>query len=202
MTNFSYLALGDSYTIGEKVAFDDNFPNKTVKLLTELGYPFYLPKIIAKTGFTTEELIKAIEQSNTIEFYDIVSLLIGVNNQYRGYSLAEFKIEFEQLLQRAIYFADNKPKRVFVLSIPDWGVTPFAEGRNRNQVAVEIDAYNFICASSANEYKTNFINITDMQRVDGARAEFLAADGLHPSAEEYEKWAVKLSYKILNELKV
>ncbi len=92
MTNFSYLALGDSYTIGEKVAFDDNFPNKTVKLLTELGYPFYLPKIIAKTGFTTEELIKAIEQSNTIEFYDIVSLLIGVNNQYRGYSLSEFKI--------------------------------------------------------------------------------------------------------------
>lgn len=200
MTAYSYLALGDSYTIGEQVPFEDNFPNQTVQLLRRSGFAFYGAEIVAKTGWTTDELNNAIENTTTLNSYDVVSLLIGVNNQYRGRSVAEFKVEFEHLLQRAIQFADNKPYRVFVLSIPDWGVTPFAEGRDRKQVAEEIDAYNHVCKTSAKQFLTHFINITPSQRKDGQEKEFLAGDGLHPSGLEYKKWAVKLADAILKEL--
>ena len=200
MINYSYLALGDSYTIGEQVPFADNFPNQTVQLLRKAGFAFQAAEIIAKTGWTTDELNTAIENTTTQKAYDIVSLLIGVNNQYRGRSANEFKIEFEHLLQLAIQFADNKPYRVFVLSIPDWGVTPFAEGRDRKQVAEEIDAYNYVCEASAKQFLANFIEITSSQRHDGDRTDFLATDGLHPSGKEYVKWAIKLSDAILKEL--
>lgn len=200
MINYSYLALGDSYTIGEQVPFAENFPNQTVQLLRKTGFAFYGAEIIAKTGWTTDELSNAIEDTVTLETYDVVSLLIGVNNQYRGRSATEFKIEFEHVLQKAIQFAGNKPYRVFVLSIPDWGVTPFAEGRERKQIADEIDAYNYICESSAKEFQTSFINITRSQREDGNKTDFLAPDGLHPSGKEYKKWADKLTDAILKEL--
>ena len=207
MINYSYLALGDSYTIGEQVPFAENFPNQTVQLLRRSGFAFHAAEIIAKTGWTTDELNNAIENTTTLETYDVVSLLIGVNNQYRGRSATEFKIEFEHLLQLAIQFADNKPYRVFVLSIPDWGVTPFAEarrpdgqGKDRKQVADEIDAYNYICETSAKQFLANFINITVSQRQNGNKKEFLAADGLHPSGIEYKKWAAKLVDAILKEL--
>lgn len=200
MANYTYLALGDSYTIGEQVPFAENFPNQTVQLLRKTGFTFNASEIIAKTGWTTDELSKAILSVLSLESYDIVSLLIGVNNQYRGRSANQFKIEFEQMLQKAIEFAANKPYRVFVLSIPDWGVTPFAEGRDRKQVADEIDAYNYICETSSKEFQTNFINITSSQRDDGNKVEFLAADGLHPSGLEYKKWAVKLADAILKEI--
>jgi lysophospholipase L1-like esterase len=200
MINYSYLALGDSYTIGEQVPFAENFPDQTVQLLRKSGFAFYAAEIIAKTGWTTDELSNAIENTFTLETYDFVSLLIGVNNQYRGRSASEFKIEFENLLQTAIQFAGNGPYRVFVLSIPDWGVTPFAEGRNRKQVAEEIDAYNYICKTSSEQFQTNFINITSSQREDGNKIEFLAADGLHPSGKEYKKWAVKLADAILKKM--
>lgn len=200
MTQYSYLALGDSYTIGEQVPFSENFPNQTVQLLRKSGFAFYAAEIIAKTGWTTDELSLAIDNTDILPAYDIVSLLIGVNNQYRGRSSTEFKTEFEHLLQRSIQFADNKPYRVFVLGIPDWGVTPFAEGRDRKQVADEINAYNYICETSAKQFLTNFIEITSSQRHDGHRTDFLAADGLHPSGKEYEKWAVKLAGAVLKEL--
>lgn len=200
MINYSYLALGDSYTIGEQVPFAENFPNQTVQLLRRSGFAFQAAEIIAKTGWTTDELNNAIENTTTLKTYDIVSLLIGVNNQYRGRSVTEFKVEFEHLLQLAIQFADNKPYRVFVLSIPDWGVTPFAEGRDRKQVAEQIDGYNYICETSAKQFLANYINITASQRKDGDKTEFLAADGLHPSGREYSKWATKLSDAVLKEL--
>jgi len=200
MTTYSYLALGDSYTIGEQVAFAENFPNQTIQLLRRKAFAFYAAEIIAKTGWTTDELSNAIENTAVLETYDIVSLLIGVNNQYRGRSAAEFKIEFEHLLQKAIQFAGNKPYRVFVLGIPDWGITPFAEGRDRKQVAEEIDAYNYICETSAKEFHTHFINITNSQREDGNKTEFLAADGLHPSGKEYNKWSAKLADAIVKEM--
>jgi len=200
MANYTYLALGDSYTIGEQVPFAENFPNQTIQLLRKTGFAFHAAEIIAKTGWTTDELSNAIENTTTLESYDIVSVLIGVNNQYRGRSANEFKIEFEHLLQKAIQFAGNKPYRVFVLSIPDWGVTPFAEGRDRKQVAEEIDACNYICESSAKEFQANYIDITASQSADGNKAEFLAADGLHPSGLEYKKWAIKLTDAILKEI--
>jgi lysophospholipase L1-like esterase len=200
MSNYSYLALGDSYTIGEQILFAKNFPNQIVQQLRKAGFAFYAAEIIAKTGWTTDELSNAIENTIFLKKYDIVTLLVGVNNQYRGRSIVEFKIEFEQLLQKAIQFADNKPSHVFVLSIPDWGITPFAEGRDRKQVADEIDAYNAVCKKSAAAFQTNFINITDSQREDGNKTEFLAQDGLHPSGIEYKKWADKLVDEILKSL--
>lgn len=200
MINYSYLALGDSYTIGEQVSFAENFPNQTVQQLRKTGFGFYAAEIIAKTGWTTDELSTAIEGTSFLKKYDIVSLLIGVNNQYRGRSAAEFKIEFEHLLQKAIQFADNKSNRVFVLSIPDWGVTPFAEGKDRKQVAGEIDDFNIVCKNSATGFRTHFIDITASQRTDGNKTAFLAPDGLHPSGMEYKKWAVKLTDGILKQL--
>ena len=203
MINYSYLALGDSYTIGEQVLFAENFPNQTTALLNTTAdnvSHFTAPQIIAQTGWTTDELIAAMDAAHLTKQYDLVSLLIGVNNQYRGRNVNNFKIEFEHLLQRALQFAGNKPQHVFVLSIPDWGITPFAEGRNRKQVADEIDAYNNVCETSAAAFKTHFINIITSQRADGNKTEFLAADGLHPSGKEYNKWAVKLADIILKEL--
>jgi lysophospholipase L1-like esterase len=200
MSNYSYLALGDSYTIGEQVLFAENFPNQTVQQLRRTGFAFNAPEIIAKTGWTTDELAHAIESTAFLKNYDIVSLLIGVNNQYRGRSITGFKIEFEQLLQKAVQFADNKPGRVFVLSIPDWSVTPFAAEKDGKKVADEIDTYNAVCEKSAAAFKINFINITAWQRVDGNKTEFLAPDGLHPSAMEYKKWADKLAGEIIKYL--
>ena len=223
MSNHTYLALGDSYTIGEQVLPAENFPNQTVILLNktvegaesrrqgfastlltvenpDVHYNFAAPQIIAQTGWATDELIAAMDAAHLTNQYDLVSLLIGVNNQYRGRTVNNFKIEFEHLLQRAIQLAGNNPQRVFVLSIPDWGITPFAEGRDRKQVADEIDAYNNVCKISAAAFKPHFINVTTSQRADGNKTEFLAADGLHPSGKEYNKWAVKLADIILKEL--
>jgi lysophospholipase L1-like esterase len=200
---YTYLALGDSYTIGEQILAENNFPNQTVKLINKAGdglHHFAAPQIIAQTGWTTDELDAAIDAANILKQYDIVSLLIGVNNQYRGRTAKDFKIEFEHLLQRAIQFASNKPNCVFVLSIPDWGITPFAEGRDRKKVAEEIDAYNLVCQNASTAFKTHFINITDSQRVDGNKKEFLAPDGLHPSAKEYKKWSDKLADEIVKAL--
>lgn len=194
---YSYLALGDSYTIGEQVLPKENFPNQTIALLNGL---ITSPHIIATTGFTTDELNAAIDAANISGPYDIVSLLIGVNNQYRGRDVQNFATEFEGLLQRAIHFAGHLPKRVFVLSIPDWGVTPFAAERDTEKIAAEIDVYNSVCETKAKEYGAHFINITTSQRADGAATDFLAPDQLHPSAKEYAKWAVQLAAAIKNEL--
>ena len=202
---YLYLALGDSYTIGEQVLPEENFPNQTVSLLNKTtggvenhrqGYSFTPPEIIATTGWTTDELDAAIDAAAISKEYDLVSLLIGVNNQYRGRTLNNFEIEFEHLLQRAIQFAGNKAGHVVVLSIPDWGVTPFAEGRDRKKIAEEIDAFNLVCKTAAKKFNTHFIDITIAQRSDGQNEEFLAADKLHPSGKEYAKWAAKLAVQI------
>ena len=189
----TYLALGDSYTIGEKVLVEENFPNQTVALLNG---KLSIPQIIATTGWTTDELDAAITAANITTTFDIVSLLIGVNNQYRERTVNNFEIEFEHLLQRSIEFANNKSTHVVVLSIPDWGVTPFAEGRDREKIAREIDAYNLVCKIAAQKFNTHFIDITTAQRLDGNKEEFLAADKLHPSGKEYTKWAKRLAEKI------
>ena len=192
---YLYLALGDSYTIGEQVLPEENFPNQTALLLKGT---ITTPEIIATTGWTTDELNAAIDAANILKQYDIVSLLIGVNNQYRGRTIENFEIEFEGLLQRAIQFADNKPSHVFVLSIPDWGVTAFAEGRDSKKIAEEIDAYNNVCRLTAEKFNTHFIDITASQREDGNKDDFLAEDKLHPSGKEYAKWAAKLAEAIKN----
>jgi lysophospholipase L1-like esterase len=190
---YSYLALGDSYTIGESVLLTENFPSQTVQLLRKAGHDFYAPEIIAKTGWTTDELQAAIDTHHFRTRYDFVSLLIGVNNQYRGRSVAEYEKEFTALLKQAIQFAGNDTAHVAVISIPDWGVTPFAEGRDRQQVAREIDAYNRINKKVSGELGVHYIDITPWTREAAANPALLAADGLHPSSKEYLRWSEKLA---------
>lgn len=198
MKMYSYLALGDSYTIGEQVTLADSFPYQTIQSLrTGNGKSlFAAPEIIAKTGWTTDELSSAIDNTQLLPEYDIVSLLIGVNNQYRGRDVENYKEEYRRLLQRAIGFAGNNTDYVYVLSIPDWGVTPFAEDRDREQIKNEIDLYNSACKQITQELRCHYIDITDSQRVDGMHPAFLAADGLHPSGKEYAKWSGKLANAI------
>jgi lysophospholipase L1-like esterase len=189
----TFLALGDSYTIGEAVLITESFAYQTTALLRSQGFNITAPEIIAKTGFTTDELKEAISKHTLATTYDVVSLLIGVNNQYRGRDVQNFEAEFEELLQFALKKANNNSAAVFVLSIPDWGVTPFAKDRDKEKIAIEIDVYNSACKKIAMQYNCIFIDITTFQRADAHDAEMLASDGLHPSAKEYKKWAVMLA---------
>ena len=198
--SYSYLALGDSYTIGELVPIFDSFPYQAVQLLRKkYNVEILAPEIVAKTGWTTDELLSAIDTTKFLPSYDFVTLLIGVNNQYRGRSVENYKLEFEQLLQKAIRFAKGISKNVFVLSIPDWGATPFAEGKEITQIATEIDSYNLACMQITLHHQCQYIEITRSQRADGMDTVFLASDLLHPSGKEYAKWA-KLFARILNEV--
>jgi lysophospholipase L1-like esterase len=189
---YSYLALGDSYTIGEQVGIDQSFPYQTVQLLRKRGLNFYAPEIIATTGWRTDELNLAIDETILLPTYDFVSLLIGVNNQYQGRSADEFRGHFRVLLEKAILKAGGQANHVVVLSIPDWGVTPFAMKKPSEKIRSDIDMYNFICQAEAEYFQTHFINITTLQRQDGNNADFLAHDQLHPSGKEYFKWAQQL----------
>lgn len=186
---YTYLALGDSYTIGEQVKADENFPNQAVTLLKQKGFDFSSPAVVAKTGWTTDELQQAIHEAGLQPGYSFVTLLIGVNNQYRGRNTEDYIPEFESLLKQAIRFAGDDPGRVIVLSIPDWGVTPFAGDRDRKQIAGEIDEYNSANQQIASKYKVHYINITPGTREAGNDLSLLAEDGLHPSGKEYAKWA-------------
>jgi lysophospholipase L1-like esterase len=193
----SFLALGDSYTIGEQIPLHESFPYQTLQLLRNAGQSFYAPEIIAKTGWTTDELNDQLLQHRFLPSYDLVTLLIGVNNQYRGRNWYEFKLEFNNLLQKAIEFAGGDPTKVFVLSIPDWGVTPFAKERDSRQIATEIDKYNEQCKFVTADLGAAFIDITPSQRMDGANPDFLAGDGLHPNGKEYAKWAALLAQAVI-----
>jgi lysophospholipase L1-like esterase len=201
---FSFLALGDSYTIGEGVTARESFPWQTIGILKESGKSVRPPQVIAKTGWTTTELTAAMALSQFLPSYEFVSLLIGVTNEYRGLPLEEYERDFRQLLLRAISLSGNRPNRVFVLSIPDWSSTPFATtylpdkaGRDAAAIAREIDAFNATALGIAKEQGTVFIEITKHTRL--ATAEF-AADGLHPSAKEYRHWAEQLAQLILEKI--
>lgn len=191
--SYTYLALGDSYTIGEQVAGQDNFPAQTVYMLEQGGVHFQSPKIIAKTGWTTDELQADIDKANIRQHYDFVTLLIGVNNQYRGRSVINYASEFEDLLKQAIGFAGNNPSHVIVLSIPDWGATPFGATRDRNQITQEIDEYNATNKQIAEKYKVHYIDITPGTREALNDLSLLTTDSLHPSAKEYSRWAKRLA---------
>jgi lysophospholipase L1-like esterase len=196
----TYLALGDSYTIGESLPVYESFPYQTVQLLRKAAHHFNAAEIIAKTGWTTDELQKAINDTVFQSSYDFVSLLIGVNNQYRERSPSEYSIEFENLLQQAIQLADKNINHVFVLSIPDWGVTPFAEGRNRVSISKAIDSYNQHNKGITQKYGCQYIDISESTGEAISNESLLAADKLHPSAKEYARWAGKLCSLIIKEL--
>lgn len=182
-----FLALGDSYTIGESVAAAERFPVQLAALLRERGVNISDPEIIARTGWTTDELSKAIDAADPQGPYHLVTLLIGVNNQYRGRSADEYRQQFGALLARAIGFAGKDPGRVMVLSIPDWGVTPFAEGRDRARIAREIDQFNAINREEAERAGAAWVDITAVSR--RGDASLIASDRLHPSGSMYAEWA-------------
>lgn len=196
----SYLALGDSYTIGEGVSEENRYPNLLIELLNQNPeIQWRKPEIIAKTGWTVDELEAGINEAAPAgEPYDLVTLLIGVNNQYRGRSVEEYRSEFEQMLLRAIGFAGNLPDHVIVLSIPDWGVTPFAKekGTDAEKVAQEIDTYNLAKREICEQYGVKFIDITTNYRLIGGSSNAVVADNLHPSGAIYKQWAQAL-YEVL-----
>lgn len=183
-----YLALGDSYTIGEGVPADQRWPVLLAARLREQGLAIAEPQIVARTGWTTDELASAIDQASIGGRFELVSLLIGVNNQYRGRASAEYRAEFRGLLRRAIGFAGGLPARVLVLSIPDWGVTPFAAGRDRALIAREIDEFNAANRAEAADAGARYVDITPASRRAGAEHELVAADQLHPSGLMYAAW--------------
>ncbi len=183
----AFLALGDSYTIGEKVPEPDRWPVQLARLLRAAGVPVADPRIIAKTGWTTDELDAGITAANPTGTHALVTLLIGVNNQYRGRSADEYRVQFRALLARAVGFAGGKASRVVVLSIPDWGVMPFAEGRDRAKIGREIDAFNAIAHDEATRAGAAWVDVTPTSRA--MRDGWAAGDGLHPSGAQYAEWA-------------
>jgi len=188
----SFLCLGDSYSIGESVPLHEGFPYQTVQLLRKAGYHFHAPEIVAQTGWTSFELADHLINCKLNESYDFVSLLIGVNNQYRGLAIADFESDFEFLVKKAIHFANQKADHVLVLSIPDWTVTPFAKQQQKTGLDKEIDAFNEVCKSIASKYHTQYINITEESRLAKNDTSLLATDQLHYSAKAHAVWASRL----------
>ena len=188
--SYTYLALGDSYTIGEGVPEADRWPVRLGAAMRDEGIDLCPPRIIATTGWTTDELASAMDAAEPLGEWDFVSLLIGVNNQYRGRAVDDYAGEFARLLHRAIALANGRSDRVLVLSIPDWGATAFgaASGRDLAQVAAELDAYNAAARERCEAHGVAFVDITGVSRERGAEPAMLADDGLHPSAAMYAEW--------------
>ena len=186
----NYLALGDSYTIGQNVTEAERFPVQLIEKLNVDGFDFVSPKIIAQTGWTTKNLQTNIASENIEgQTFDIVSLLIGVNNQFQGRDIEEYKTEFTELLEQAITFANNDEDKVFVISIPDYAFTPFGQSSgNAETISLEIDAFNAACKDITEAKGVVFFNITPISRQGLDEPELVASDNLHPSAEQYRRW--------------
>ena len=194
-SNLRYLALGDSYTIGEGIKFEYNYPKQKVNQIFLID----TVTVIAKTGWTTDELIDTLNNLQLGKF-DVVSLLIGVNNQFRGYQIDKYVMEFENLLIRAIDYSKDK-KNVFVLSIPDYGVTPFGKVKGQERIYREINSYNNINRIMAEKYNVMYFDITEISRKAENDSSLLAEDKLHPSKKMYKMWIEKLKYELLDSLK-
>ena len=192
--SISYLALGDSYTIGESVSQSESFPFLLAEELKKKGKKIGAPTVIARTGWTTDELTTAIENANIHQQkYNLVTLLIGVNNQYRGRKIDEYKKEFITLVNKALVFANQDKNHVIIVSIPDWYYTPFGQNSNRNTTSAEIDAFNKVNKDVADSLSIPYVNITDITR-EGLKDTLLVAnDGLHPSGKCYQKWAERIA---------
>ncbi len=183
-----YLALGDSYTIGESVPEHERWPNQLADRLRGRGYELDVA-ILARTGWTTGELTDAMRAASLAGGYALVSLLIGVNNQYRGLSLDAYRVEFSSLLEQSLHLADGRRKRVLVLSIPDWGVTPFAAGRDRVRLSLQIDAFNAVNREISHQAGVRYVDVTPASRLASSDWSLLASDQLHPSGRMYSHWA-------------
>lgn len=197
---FSYLALGDFYTIGESVQTAQRYPVQLVARLAEQNIYMDTLHIVATTGWTTDELQKGIVARNDLlDTYSIVTLLIGVNNQYRGYPLDNYSVEFTELLEQAIDFAGGDTSRVTVISIPDYAYTPFGKGSQK--ISQDIDRFNATNKAITTAYKVDYIDITSISREGLDNPNLVADDNLHPSGTQYSRWVEKLYPVILKQLK-
>jgi lysophospholipase L1-like esterase len=186
-----YLALGDSYTIGESVGEADRWPVRLVALLRERGVALGDAEIVARTGWTVRELSHGIDAAAPRGPYGLVTLLIGVNDQYRGGDPGAYRTDFAAMLRRAVGFAGGRPDHVVVLSIPDWSVTPFAEGsgRDRGKIAAEIDRFNQINREETAKAGARYVDVTPISRRAATDRSLVAEDGLHPAGAMYAEWA-------------
>ena len=191
MTTVKYLALGDSYTIGESVAENERWPMQLIAQLNAGGKNYDAPRIIATTGWRTDDLSNAIWKEDLKPGYDLVSLLIGVNNQYQGKSVEDYKPEFEELLKKAINLAGGDKKRVFVVSIPDYGYTPFGKPKQAT-ISAELDKFNAANKIITEKMGVRYINITDISRKGFEDPQLVAGDGLHPSGKQYRLWVERI----------
>lgn len=183
-----YLALGDSYTIGEAVQEADSWPNQLADRIRAAGYKLEDPQIVARSGWTADDLAAGLQQAEIEPPYDLVSLLIGANNQFRGFSLESYRQELAALLEQAVAYAGNRPDRVLVLSIPDWSMTPVGSRFDGDLVAGEIDAFNRVIIQEADRLGVRYIDITPISRNAEKDPGLVAADGLHPSGKMYGQW--------------
>ena len=184
----SYLALGDSYTIGQSVTQEQRWPVLLVKEIRNSGRQIQSPDIIATTGWTTANLLNALNGKPIIKKYDLVSLLIGVNNQYQGRSLEEYRLEFRELLQKSISYSSGGSSKVFVLSTPDWGVTPYGSGSDMDRIAREIDQFNAVAREECERRSVSFIDITPTSRLAFNDPSMVASDRLHFSGKMHQLW--------------
>lgn len=191
-----FLALGDSYTAATSESTINSWPEQLVQILKKKGTSVNTPEILAKAGWTSTDLLKTIEAQQLVPSYGLVSLLIGVNNQYKGKDINIFKEEFPKLLDTSIALAQNNPKNVFVLSIPDWSVTPFARLRDKKKIVKELNNYNTIIEEEAKKRNVMFIEITQSSRNAAVNPSLIASDSLHPSKKMYKIWAKKISKKL------
>lgn len=196
----TFLALGDSYTAATSESQVNGWPQQLVQILKKKGVAFDSPEILAKAGWTSTDLLTNIEAQQLVSSYGLVSLLIGVNNQYKGKDMDIFKKEFPQLLKTSIALAQNDPKNVFVLSIPDWSATPFARLRDKKKIIKELNTYNAFIEEEAKKHNVMFIDITQSSRNAALNPSLIASDSLHPSKKMYKIWAKKISKKLLKQL--
>jgi len=197
--HFSYLALGDSYTIGQSVVETGRYPVILADSLVSDGFENDTTIIIAQTGWTTANLIQTIDQANIQDIFSMVSLLIGVNNQFQGRSIEEYEIEFRELLVTAIQFAGGDKDKVFIISIPDYAYTPFGLGRDTASISAGVDAFNALNKSVAEEMTIRYFDITPISRMGLDQPDLVATDNLHPSAKMYGEW-VKFMYDDVKQL--
>lgn len=189
MAQYSYLALGDSYTIGEGLEIKNSWPFQLQDALNEKGFSIERPEIIAKTGWRTDELIEAIKkQASNNNQFNIVSLLIGVNNQYQGKPISQYKKEFKVLLETAISKCRNNNHGVFVVSIPNYGVTPFAKEKDKTNAIEDLKKYNAFAEKQCYKYDVAFYDITDLSAKLSKSKTMLIDDELHPNAQQYKLW--------------
>ncbi len=189
--NLSFLALGDSYTIGESVIEEERWPNQIVDIALNKNVLFDQPDIIAKTGWRTEQLIDTLNKINFIKKFDYVSLMIGVNNQYSLKPIDTFRSDLIKLLDMSIGYS-IKRDNVVLISIPDWGVTPFAEGYDRNRIKEEINQFNSVIEDIANTNNILYVDVTEISRRALTEKDLIANDSLHPSGKMYKEWAEKI----------